>query len=337
MNVESSCFLFDFLSITLATEMGKYFSLVIHLFLVIPRIPLSARWEQIGKSVAGGHKKGSDVQQLNEPYSVLIVPDETMIIAESQNHSVVQWQIGDTNGQLLAGGNGAGNRLDQLNEPSDVVIDKGTDSLIICSRNNKQVVRWSRHNGNTQGELLINNISCYGLTVDEQGFLYVSDAKNHEVKRYRMPDMHETVVAGGHGKGDQNKQLRIPTFVFVDRQQTVYVTDNRNHRVMKWYKDATEGIVVAGGNGNGNAPTQLSDPNGLFVDMFDTVYVVDMGNNRVMRWLKGSTQGTIIAGGRGQGSDLNQFYSPVGLSFDRRGNLYVVDTGNHRVQRFSIE
>ncbi|CAF1175919.1 unnamed protein product [Rotaria sordida] len=245
--------------------------------------------------------------------------------------------MGDTNGQVAAGGNGQGNRLDQLYHPTDVLIDKETDSLIICDWENRRVVRWPRHSGTIQGEILINNIACAGLAMDDQRYLYISDNEKDEVRRYQIGDKNGTLVAGGNGGGDGLNQLNFPTYIFVDQQQTVYVSDWNNHRVMKWNKGAKEEIVVAGGQGEGNALTQLYHPQGLFVDTLGTIYVADSNNHRVMRWPKGAKQGTVIVGGNGQGKEANQFQYLGGLSFDRHGNLYVVDYGNSRVQRFSIE
>ncbi|CAF1339083.1 unnamed protein product, partial [Rotaria sp. Silwood1] len=171
--------------------------------------------------------------------------------------------MGDTNGQVIAGGNGEGNRLDQLNWPTNVLIDKETDSLIICDQENRRVVRWSRRSGTTQGEILINNIYCEGLAMDDQRYLYISDFVKHEVTRYQIGDKNGIIVAGGNGQGAGLNQLNCPFYIFVDQQQTVYVSDNKNHRVMKWNKGAKEGIVVAGGQGQGNTLKQLSYPRGL--------------------------------------------------------------------------
>ncbi|CAF3254829.1 unnamed protein product, partial [Rotaria socialis] len=206
------------------------------------------------------------------------------------------------------------------------------------SSENKRVVQWSRRGGTIQGEILIDNIQCYGLAMDEQRYLYVSDYEKHEVRRYQLGDKNGTLVAGGNKKGDGLNQLNWPTYLFVDRQQNVYISDSYNHRVMKWNKGATEGIVVAGEKGKGNSLTQLSHPQGIFVDTLGTLYVADQGNNRVMRWTLGDKkQPTVVVGGNRYGAGANQFSNPVGLSFDRHGNLYVADTNNHRVQRFSIK
>ncbi|CAF1439241.1 unnamed protein product [Rotaria sp. Silwood1] len=304
---------------------------------VIPSIPIDARWLQYGKTVAGGNGQGYATNQLNWPQGLFVDDDQTMIIADYRNHRIVQWKMGDTSGQVVAGGKGQGNRLDQLNFPTDVLIDKATDSLIICDSENRRVVRWSRRNGTTQGEILIDNIACCGLFMDDHRYLYVSDYKKHEVRRYQIGDKNGTIVAGGNDKGADLSRLNVPTYIFVDQQQTVYVPDCYNHRVMKWNKGAKEGIVVAGGQGEGEALTQLSRPAGLFVDTLGTIYMADCNNDRVMRWPKTAKQGTIIVGGNGRGVGANQFHYLRGLSFDPQGNLYVVDHLNHRVQFFSIQ
>ncbi|CAF1488577.1 unnamed protein product, partial [Rotaria sp. Silwood1] len=292
----------------------------------------NAKWSQNGITVAGGNGEGSKTNQLYCPWGLYVDDDQTIYIADHWNHRIVEWKSGATNGKVVAGGNGA----HQLNRPCDVIIDKESDSLIISDRWNNRVVRWPRGNG-IRGETIISNISCFGLTMDDNGFLYVVDIVIHEVRRYKIGDTKGTVVAGGNGKGNRLDQLSNPHYVFVDRDHSVYVSDLDNHRVMKWEEGAKQGIVVASGQGQGNSLTQLNDPEGVVVDQLGTVYVAEWGNHRIMRWSKGATQGSVIIGGNGEGAQSNQLYCPVGLSFDRHGNLYVVDWGNHRVQKFNIE
>ncbi|CAF4499651.1 unnamed protein product [Rotaria socialis] len=277
----------------------------------ISKIAVNVRWSSSGVTVAGGNGKGNATNQLIGPSSFCVEDDQTVIITDTYNHRIVQWEKGDTDGKVVAGGNGSGKRLNQLYYPTDVLIDKATDSLIICDWMNERVVRWPCHSSITQGDVIIDQIDCYGLAMDDQKYLYVSNTEKNEVRLYQSGDRNGTLVAGGN--------------------------DNNNHRVMKWTKYATESIVIAGGQGGGSSLTQLYHPGILFVDNLRTVYVAGSKNQRVMRWPQGATQGSVIVGGNGEGAEADQFSTPIGVSFDQYGNLYVADEWNHRVQRFSLE
>jgi len=297
------------------------------------------KWEQNAETVAGGKEDGDELNQLSGPHGIYVShhQQQTIYIADFNNHRIVKWKLGEQNGQIVAGGNGSGNKIDRLNRPIDVIVDENNKSLIICDRGNKRVVRWSLENQQDK-QILIRNINCWGLMMNENGDLFVSDFEKHEVKRWRKGEKNGTIVVGGKGKGDKLNQLNQPTFIFIDRQETIYVSDCSNHRVMKWIKGAKEGIVVAGGGqSKGSSLKQLSCPEGLIVDEDGDVYVADGWNHRITCWSPGSQEGRVVAGGKDEGQDLNQFNYPRGLSFDVENNLYVVDYFNNRIQRFSVD
>ena len=297
------------------------------MFVARPKIPADATWSQNGTTIVVG---------LASPQGLWIEENQAIVVADSGNHRIVQYNKNGAEEEVLAGGKGSGNGLDQLNQPLSFVIDSGTDTLVICDHGNQRVMRWSRQNSSGQGEVLLDNIRCFGLAMDQQRNLYVSNTQRNDVTRYQPGDKNGTVVAGGNGKGSSLNQLQFPVHIFVDREQNVYVSDNHNHRVMKWEKDTRSGVIVAGGHGPGNSVTQLAHPDGLFVDNDGTVYVVEKTNQRVTRWQERAQQGVLIAGRNGMGSETNQLNHPAGLSFDQHGNLYVADSENDRVQRFSI-
>ncbi|CAF3773886.1 unnamed protein product, partial [Rotaria sp. Silwood1] len=249
----------------------------------------NATWIQNGVTVAGGNGDGNGINQFSYALGLYVDDDQTIYVADYWNHRIVERKHGATSDQVVAGGNGQGNGANQLNFPFDVIVDKDRDSLIVSDNNNERVVRWPRRNG-TRGETIISNIGCMGLTMDENGSVYVVDWGKNEVKRYRIGDTNGTVVAGGNGNGNRLDQLSGPHNVFVDRDHSVYVSDYENHRVMKWEEGAKQGIVVAGGEDYGYSLTQLSYPIGVVVDQLDTVYVADSWNDRIMRWPKGATQ-----------------------------------------------
>ncbi|CAF4401687.1 unnamed protein product [Rotaria sp. Silwood2] len=272
----------------------------------------NARWQQNGLSVSGGNGDGNGINQLTYPLGLYVDDDQTIYVADQDNHRIIEWKRGATNGQVIAGGNEQGSGIHQLSYPSDVIVDKETDSLIICDYENRRVVRWPRRNG-TSGETIISNFKCVSLTMNENGFLYVVDFGKNEVRRYRREESQGIVVAGGNGRGNRLDQLCDPWYVFVDQNNSVYVSDCGNHRVMKWMEGETQGIVVAGGQGQGNGLAQLSYPRGVVVDELGTVYVADGLNDRIMCWTKGATQGNVIVGGNGEGEQSNQLNDPFGI------------------------
>ncbi|CAF0897728.1 unnamed protein product [Adineta steineri] len=289
------------------------------------------KWKQNATTVAAGKGQGQKLNQVNRPHGIFIDKNKNIFIADYLNHRIIEWKYNTKEGQMIAGGNNEGNRMDQLNRPTNVIVDQQNHSIIIADNGNSRVIRWLNQNQ----QILIDNIHCYGLATDKNGFLYVSDNEKNEVRRWKMGEYNNEgiVVAGGNDKGNQLNQLHAPTFIFVDEDQSIYVSDWFNHRVMKWTKDAKEGKVVAGGNGQGKNLNQLSLPAGVIVDGFGQIYVADFGNNRVMCWCEGNDEGEIIIGGKVRG---NQLDCPCGLCFDDEGNLYVADWGNHRIEKFKI-
>lgn len=300
--------------------------------LVIPNIPANARWKNNGVTVAGGNGNGRATNQLWLPWSVFVDDDQTLIIADTENDRIMQWKKDETDGIVILGDHVEG---DKFNHPTDVLVDKETNSLIIADNGNRRVVQWFRGDTTKKVEILINNICCFGLAMDQQGYLYVSDGEKNEVRRYRLGNNEGTVVAGGKGKGKGPNQLDLPMHIFVDRQQNVYVSDNNNRRVMKWNKDAKEGVCIEGKLDECFNELYFSDPTGVFVDTLSTVYVADTGNHRLVRCPQSDSWFDEVMGTFG--ATEHEFHHPRGLSFDRYGNIYVVDQENHRVQRFDIE
>ena len=303
--------------------------------LFVPTLSINQTSKQNATTITGGLGKGNGLNQLCYPCGISIDDDQTIYIVDTNNHRILQTKKNSNNIRIVAGGNGQGKRNDQLDRPTKVIIDHQNGSLIICDRGNRRVVRWSHQTGRT-ADILISNIDCCDLKMDNERFLYVSDIKKHEVRRWKIGEKNGTIVASGKGQGNRLDQFNGPFYIFIDEEHSVYVSDYHNHRVMKWVKGAEEGIVVAGGQGQGNGLRQLHRPWAIVVDQLGTLYITDYCNYRVMRWSKGAEQGTIIVGGNGRGEQSYQLNGPIDLSFDRENNLYVVEYQNHRVQRFDV-
>ncbi len=141
----------------------------------------------------------------------------------------MEWKNGAMSGQVVASDNGVENQNNQFNTPINMIVDKSSDSLIICDSDNKRVMRWPCGNG-TSGEIMISNVACWSFTMDNDGYLYISDVNKQEVRRWKIGETNGTVVAGGN---DQGNSLNQPWHIFVDQNLSIYVLDHENHRVMK--------------------------------------------------------------------------------------------------------
>ena len=297
-----------------------------------PNITDHSRWSHQPVRVSGISGTYTPHTRVRRPMGICLDPEgDTLLIADQGTDRIMQTNLGifqPCQGDVVAGGHGRGQANNQFFLPRHVVVDG--DSLIVCDYYNERVMRWPRQNG-SDGQVMLENISCGGLALDDRHNLYVSEPRRDEVRRYRLDDRNGTVVAGGNGKGSGLNQLNDPGYLFVDQNHSLYVSDFGNDRVMKWAKEASEGVVVAGGNGQGNSTHQLDCPNGIFVDEKGTVYVADSMNQRVMRWPKDALEGSVVIDGT-----VQDLVSPQGLSFDRYGNLYVADSHANEVKKFFI-
>ncbi|CAF4117675.1 unnamed protein product, partial [Adineta steineri] len=221
------------------------------------------QFQQVAISVTIGNEKRHQLNQLSYPWGIFIDNDDKSIyIADSWNHRIVKWKSDSNKGKIIAGENGRGNQNNQLSWPRDIIFDKENNSFIVSDETNILVIRYT----DTNQQIIISNIVCWGLTIDKNGYVYASDYEKHEVRRWKQGDKERELIAGGNGRGNHLNQLNGPTFIFIDEDFSLYISDSLNHRVMKWRKDAKEGIIVAGGNGQGNSLRQLSSPQGVIVD-----------------------------------------------------------------------
>lgn len=253
----------------------------------------------------------------------------------------------------MAGGNGSGSTLNQFNVPYGVATDAASN-LYVLDQTNNRVVKFPASSttatygvvaagGNGSGSGLNQLNQAYGLTLDANGNIYVSDSYNHRVIKFpagSSSTTNGTIVAGGNGQGSAANQLNTPTDVAFDASGNMYVCDFANHRIQMFpagSTSATSGTTVAGGNGQGNSATQLNDPIGIYVDGSGNLYVADQHNHRIQRFPAGSTgatSGTTVAGGNGQGSSATQLNYPNDMITDAAGAMYVCDYVNHRIQKF---
>ena len=159
--------------------------------------------------VAGESGESDDTSKLYYPHGLHIDHDkQSIVIADCENHCIVEWKMGEKDGKVIAGSRERGSQLDPLNCPTDILINKETDSLLIADQRNRRVIRWSQYQGTRQDEVIVDNIDCGGLVMDRQGYLYVPDWDKDEVRQSTTVQKNSIVVgASENGQGNQLNQL----------------------------------------------------------------------------------------------------------------------------------
>lgn len=179
--------------------------------------------------------------------------------------------------------------------------------------------------------------SPWGIMVNVDESIYVSDHNNHRVIKLREESLMGMIIAGTGIAGNKTDQFNLPTELYVDSSSNIYVVDNDNYRVTLWSKNATTGIMVAGTGRQGSSSSTFREPSGLSVDSKGNVYVSDFTTHRVMKWSSNSSYGTLVAGTGVAGNSSEQLYQPSGLYFDNFNSyLYIADVSNHRIQRYYL-
>ena len=211
-------------------------------------LPLSAEWIVNATTIADYDNVG-----LSSCYGMAIDDDDTVYIADTNNHRILLRRSNSTNVSTILG-NGQGSGMNQFNWPTDVFVT--ATALYVLDAYNYRVQKFSKNGtflitvagitglGGNQNILNRFGVS-YGLFVDNEDYLYVSDSDYHRVLRFPPNSTNGTngIVLAGTGTGGYGPyQLNAPRRIYVDRERNLYVADMNNHphseihvRCMLWY------------------------------------------------------------------------------------------------------
>ena len=183
-------------------------------------------------------------------------------------------------------------------------------------------------------------------TADRNGNVYVSDSRNHLIRKIDESGEVTTVAgvtserneygqpAGGFVDGATEKAMfNEPKGIAVDEEGIIYVADSKNGAIRK-IKDGQVSTVVDG----------LDLPVGIVVADNGELYVTETLAHRILQ-INGEGNVTVIAGSgyveedgwllgafKDGVGEAAQFNEPTGIALSDDGTLWVSDTGNQRIR-----
>lgn len=217
----------------------------------------------------------------------------------------------------------------------------------------------------TGGQLTIISgfVGPYGLTIQSDGTLYVSDLKEGRIVRFSsnlsytgwlgMRDSDSSIsgwhTSGSPIRGDAPGQFDFVHSVDFDANGILYAADYTNARIHRYAADGEYAGLFFDNPADSNlrfagCPFVSFDRNGFcWVCDFDGHRVYTFGQDMALiGWLGefaggGITNGFADSGLAQQSSEFGGFYQPHMARTDSHGNVYVVETGNHRIQKFASD
>lgn len=202
--------------------------------------------------------------------------------------------------------------------------------------------------------------SPYGIVLDADENIYISDTENNLVRRVDASTGMMTIVAGTGVAGFANDdrlattaQLNQPHGLAFDNNGALYIADKLNQAIRKLGTDGKLTTVAGtlngtpGLTGDGGLPLSatLNSPTAVAVDAVGNIYICDSLNNRIRR--ANITTGKMesvasyyytsitTTNNNLLNADTISLSTPYAIALDGHNNLYVTDDFNKRVLKIS--
>ncbi|MGI9545534.1 MAG: sterol desaturase family protein, partial [Cyclobacteriaceae bacterium] len=184
-----------------------------------------------------------------------------------------------------------------------------------------------------------------GIVVDKLGNLYLSDFRNHSIRKI-SPDGQVVTFAGNGTAGDANgigvaAQFNGPWGLAIDIHGNLYVADTDNNKIRKISPEGEVGTLAGGKEGNIDGPigeARFNSPRSIAVDSLGNVYIGDDGNNSIRKITTIGAVFTIAGGEIGFADGLGtvaQFDGIYDLALSPEGDLFVADNENQRIRKIT--
>ena len=172
----------------------------------------------------------------------------------------------------------------------------------------------------------LNMSKPYGLAVDFQKNIYLSDAGNNRIIKFDR-DLKPLRQIGGFGSSEG--QFNLPTYISFDNGLNMMVSDEKNRRVARFnsqllYVDELEFT-------DEEDPLKFGYPSGITFTNYGEVWIADRDNNQIAIF---NNIGKYSHSLGEFGASGGQLQSPEKIIRDQQDNFLVCDAGNKRIIKY---
>ena len=190
-----------------------------------------------------GRQGGGD-GQFNAPWGVAVDNKRGYVyIVDSANFRVQKF---DSTGEFIMSWGSFGNADGQFYFARGIAVDETDGAIYVVDMGNHRLQKFDTSTNflpqllgtwGTKGQEPGQFWNPWGVAVDRDGFIYVTDAGNHRIQKLDRDGNFETQWGGfGGARG----QFNFPYGIAVDRRGSVFVLDSSNFRVQQ-FMTADEG------------------------------------------------------------------------------------------------
>jgi uncharacterized protein (TIGR03663 family) len=283
---------------------------------------------------------GNQPGQFNRPRKVVVAPDGTLYVADTENNRIQH--LAADGSVLQVWGSFTGDNVSPappgtFNQPWGLAV--GPDgSVYVADTWNHRIQKFTATGEFVKAWGFFGQANQPGalwgprdIAIDSQGHLLVTDTGNKRVVEY---DSDGNVITQFGESGLEAGQFDEPVGIAIDNQGLVYVADTWNQRIQVFQKgnDGTYTQVrswdVAAWYGQ-----SLDNKPYLAVDNQGHLFATDPEGNRVLEF---SLTGEFIRYWGDLGTGPDGFNLTGAVAVDAEGRVWVSDVNNSRLMRFTL-
>jgi DNA-binding beta-propeller fold protein YncE len=278
-----------------------------------------AKWDSAGR-----------LGKINRPEGIGIGNQGQLLVADTWNDRIL---LSSSEGDVAGSFGEFGEKPGNLQCPRSVWTDKAGNIYVVDSWNHRiekfsPTGRFLLAFGSKGGPWGYDEADGkftypYGVAVDSQGFIYVSDFNNNRIQKF---DPRGKFKKKWGTDGRQDGQFSHPAGLAIDSNDRLYVADVGNGRIQAFTTEGDFDGKFVGPDG------EFDRPYGVAVDSKGDVYVAEMGASKVQKF---TSSGKLIWSLEERGGGDGELDMPLSVAVDGDGFVYVSDWGNNRIQKFA--